>query len=118
MIGKFLSQRSPVLLGICGLLLLADAAWIEAKAFLAQELIAAAWKHPRISVLPWPWADHQPVARLWLGEGERPLYVLLGAQGNSLAFGPGRLHGSASPGYGGVSIVGGHRDTQIGRAHV
>src|SRR5690606_10343236 len=40
------------------------------------------------------------------------LYVLAGAQGNSLAFGPGHLMGSALPGEG-LTVIGGHRDTHF-----
>lgn len=95
-----------------------DGAWIHAKATLAQLLIANAWNEVREGQgsvsKPWPWADTWPVARIqYRGDTPRDLYVLAGAQGNSLAFGPGHLFGSALPGETGVSIVGGHRDTHF-----
>ncbi len=94
-----------------------DGAWIHAKASVAQLLIAKAWSDVREgqgSSKPWPWADTWPVARIqYRGNNQRDLYVLAGAQGNSLAFGPGHLFGSALPGETGVSIVGGHRDTHF-----
>lgn len=95
-----------------------DGAWIHAKATLAQLLIANAWSDVREGQgrvhKPWPWADTWPVARIqYRGDTPRDLYVLAGAQGNSLAFGPGHLFGSALPGETGVSIVGGHRDTHF-----
>src|SRR5690606_3598064 len=40
------------------------------------------------------------------------LYVLAGAQGNSLAFGPGLHLDTALPGAG-MSVIGGHRDTHF-----
>ena len=95
-----------------------DGAWIHAKATIAQLLIANAWSDVREGQgsvhKPWPWADTWPVARIqYRGDTPRDLYVLAGAQGNSLAFGPGHLFGSALPGETGVSIVGGHRDTHF-----
>lgn len=93
------------------------AAWITAKAQLAQWLLQRAWGETlelqSESVKPWPWADTWPVARLWVPGQKVDLYVLAGAQGNSLAFGPGHMHGTALPGEG-VSVIGGHRDTHFG----
>lgn len=91
------------------------ASWIHAKAELAQWLVERAWERrlsdPDATVKPWSWADTQPVARLTLPNGER-LIVLQGAQGNSLAFGPGLVEGSAPPGAG-YAVIGGHRDTHF-----
>lgn len=115
---------------------LVDAGWIHAKARLAQWLIADAWarivnqsgvyqsgvNHSRGDeggksgggmVKPWPWADTWPVARLQAPEYNVDVFVLDGAHGSALAFGPGRLHGTANPGRPGLSIVGGHRDTHF-----
>ena len=102
---------------------LADGAYIHAKANLAQWLIGNAWQQSQAAhgdlstdgraIKPWPWADTWPVARLQYDKGQQDLYILAGAQGNSLAFGPGHLYGSATPGTLGVSVVGGHRDTHF-----
>ncbi len=89
------------------------AAWIHLKAHLAQYLIADAWRQTlegHQAVKPWPWADTWPVARL--EARNQVFYVLAGAQGHSLAFGPGHLTGTAMPGEG-VSVIGGHRDTHF-----
>ncbi|WP_205655590.1 class GN sortase [Alcanivorax sp. 24] len=91
-------------------LVVGKATWIEAKAWVAQVLIARAWEqtladgghHP-----PWPWADTWPVARLTDHNG-RDLYVLESASGQALAFGPGRM----ATGDGGW-VVAGHRDTHF-----
>ncbi|MBB3168883.1 class GN sortase [Simiduia aestuariiviva] len=107
---------------ICAALLLATlyclgaASWIHVKAELAQWLIQHAWQQAlkgsqSLHIKPWPWADTEPVAQLTLANGEQWV-VLRGAQGNSLAFGPGLVEGSALPGEG-FSVVGGHRDTHF-----
>ena len=71
--------------------------------------------HNIAKVKPWPWADTWPVAKLDYVDSTqaKTLYVLAGAQGNSLAFGPGHLSGSTMPGKPGVSVLGGHRDTHF-----
>lgn len=89
---------------------------IEAKAGLAQLLIERAWAQklaqPELDAAPWPWADTQPVGRLqWLDEAgrvQKDLYVLAGAHGEALAFGPGLMDAGA-----GVRVIGGHRDTHF-----
>lgn len=90
--------------------------YIYAKAELAQYLIANAWAltlEDRQRHLPWSWADTWPVARLQWPQKNIDLYVLAGASGTSLAFGPGHLDGSALPGQAGTSVIGGHRDTHF-----
>jgi sortase A len=94
-----------------------SAGWIYAKAQLAQWLIADAWAEMRednqsTEIKPWPWADTYPVARLRMADEGVDLFVLEGAQGNSLAFGPGHMQGTALPGEG-ISVIGGHRDTHF-----
>ncbi len=93
-----------------------QAAYIHAKAELAQQLIARAWQQSLVQqrrIKPWPWADTWPLARLRLPGQHRDLFVLAGDSGNSLAFGPGHLSASAIPGSSGTSIIGGHRDTHF-----
>jgi len=113
----------PVLRGLRLILLLlagwqwGGAAWISTKAVLAQWLWADAWaatlETQASAVKPWPWADTWPVARLQASEQDVDLFVLAGAQGNSLAFGPGHLYGTALPGDG-FSAIGGVRDAHFG----
>ncbi|WP_284455691.1 class GN sortase [Alloalcanivorax xenomutans] len=108
-----MARSERVLLGlVLGLLILVagKASWIEAKAWVAQALIARAWErtlaegghHP-----PWPWADTWPVARLADNNG-KDLYILESASGQALAFGPGRMAAT-----GGGWVVAGHRDTHF-----
>ena len=107
----------PLLLLLLGLWQLAGAAWIDAKAVLAQQLIAGAWERSLqaggAAEKPWPWADTWPVARLQVPRHAVDLYVLAGAGGNALAFGPGHERASAPLGREGVAVIGGHRDTHF-----
>jgi sortase A len=91
-------------------------AYLYAKAELAQHLIERSWSDARrggAAVAPWPWADTAPVARLSVPSQSVELYVLEGAHGSSLAFGPGWLAGSAVPGDAGNVVIAGHRDTHF-----
>lgn len=115
------ARRASRLTGVLLVVCLAAAAWqfgqglyIHAKAQLAQYLIAAAWDKTlagQHAVKPWPWADTWPVARLQTPD--RTLYVLAGADGRAIAFGPGHMHGTPLPGTPGNSVIGGHRDTHF-----
>lgn len=90
--------------------------WIHAKAWAAQALIARAWTRTvsgEAKVRPWPWADTWPVARLSVPRLGVERYVLAGAHGAALAFGPGHAEGTAAPGAPGNSMIGGHRETHF-----
>ena len=92
-----------------------QALWLQAKAWLAQRLIASAWQQTLASgapVKPWPWADTWPVARLTTPQG-RHLYVLASVSGQALAFGPGHLSASALPGEAGTVLIAGHQDSHL-----
>ncbi len=100
-----------------GLQQLGAAGLIEAKAWLAPLLIERSWQRSLARggqpVKPWPWADTWPVARLRApGHGIERL-VLAGDSGSSLAFGPGHVTASATPGAPGLAVIGGHRDTHF-----
>ena len=101
---------------LVGTLQFGRGAWIQAKAWLAQELIAQAWSRTlngEKEVKPWPWADTWPVARLSVPALRIERYVLEGASGSAIAFGPGHLSGTPVPGDTGNSVIGGHRDTHL-----
>ena len=92
------------------------AAWIEAKAHLAQALIRRAWQQTSAGagdVRPWPWADTHPVARLLVPRRGVDMVVLAGASGRTLAFGPGHIEATARPGAPGNAVISGHRDTHF-----
>lgn len=77
-------------------------------------LLRAGRDHRRGEPLrPWSWADTWPIARIRFATDDQ--YVLAGAHGSALAFGPGHVDGTASPGSPGTSVVAGHRDTHFQR---
>jgi sortase A len=108
---------------VAAALLLALASWqfgaaacIEAKAWLAQELLERAWQRTldgEHAAYPWPWADIHPLARLRARAQDRELIVLDGTSGQALAFGPAHVLGTALPGEPGSAAIVGHRDTHF-----
>lgn len=99
-----------------GLLQFGHGAYIHAKAHLAQVLLRHAWSrtlHGTAVAKPWPWADTWPVARLVVPAQKEELLVLAGANGRTIAFGPGHMFGTPLPGESGNSVIGAHRDTHF-----
>lgn len=97
---------------VCASLLPAiDASYMLIKASVAQRLIDHSWR--QAGTRPWPWADTMPVARLSIDKLKLDTIVLSGASGASLAFGPGMVNGSSSPGENGVTMIAAHRDTHF-----
>jgi sortase A len=93
-----------------------EAAYIEAKAWLAQDLLDSAWSDTlggAQQVKPWPWADTWPVALLTVPDLGVERIVLAGASGRTLAFGPAHLDGTAPAGATGHAVLTGHRDTHF-----
>lgn len=91
---------------------LTQALWIPAKAQLAQWLIAHAWQRSLdgdTEARPWPWADTKPVAVLEAPRLGIRQFVLEGASGRNLAFGPAAVNGISSPDL----VLSGHRDTHF-----
>lgn len=89
---------------------------IYLKALLAQWLLESSWQQALDSgqpSRPWPWADAYPIAKLQLAHQASPLLVLEGDSDRVLAFGPGRMSGSAIPGGAGSMVIAGHRDTHF-----
>jgi len=100
-----------------GLWQLGGAAIIHGKAWLAQRLLDRAWSATLANagaggeeVKPWPWADTWPVARLKVPDLDVDLYVLAGASGRTLAFGPAVVPGTEGLNH---RILSGHRDTHF-----
>lgn len=109
-----LGMALAALLTLAGLGLAAQAAWIPAKAALAQVLLERAFARTLAEgrpARPWPWADTEPVARLTVAG--RSFVVLRGGSGQSLAFGPGHLDGTPEAGEPGTAVFAAHRDTQF-----
>jgi sortase A len=95
---------------------LGQGTYIQAKAWLAQVLIKQAWARTlegEAQAKPWPWADTWPVARITVPGRDIERFVLAGANGRSIAFGPGHVFGTPLPGEAGNSVIGAHRDTHF-----
>ncbi|WP_297896221.1 class GN sortase [Shewanella sp.] len=107
--------------------LLGKGLYMQAKAHFAQYLIEQAWTktlEDGQSHKPWSWADTYPVAKLSFQQHSQvshfdriasndSLYVLAGASGRNLAFGPGLVLSSAGAGDSGNTVIAGHRDTHF-----
>lgn len=105
-----------IVLPLSGVWQIGLGAYIHAKAILAQLLLETAWSETirtNKEVKPWPWADTWPVGRLTVPGLGISRIVLAGASGESLAFGPGHLFGTAMPGNTGNIVIAGHRDTHF-----
>lgn len=95
---------------------LGQGTYIHAKAWLAQVLIEQAWARTlagEAQARPWPWADTWPVARISVPGRGIERFILAGANGRSIAFGPGHVFGTPLPGATGNSVIGAHRDTHF-----
>jgi sortase A len=105
-----------VALMIGGIVLVGQAAWMQAKALLAQILLERAFAAALASgqeVKPWSWADTWPVARVSVPRLGRSAIVLAGASGQALAFGPGHVERTPAAGEPGTAIYAAHRDTHF-----
>jgi len=113
--GKTLS-RIIALLCVISVWQFGTAAYIHAKALVAQHLLSRAWNlslEKGIQVPPWPWADTWPVASLKVPRHQIEQTVLAGMNARTLAFGPGWMRTSARVGESGTIVIAGHRDTHF-----
>lgn len=104
------------LLGLAGMGLIGQGAWIHAKALLAQVLLKRAFAQTvetGLNVKPWSWADTWAVARIDVPRIGASAIVLAGSSGQALAFGPGHVELSSQPGEAGVAVYSAHRDTHF-----
>lgn len=109
---------------------LGNAGYIHAKAWLGQALLERAWqktqtmetqraqmqrtRQAQTAIKPWPWADTVPVARLSAPSAGEQTLILRGANGRTIAWGPGWREDSAAPGsIEGNSVIVAHRDTHF-----
>ncbi|MCB2079343.1 MAG: class GN sortase [Novosphingobium sp.] len=101
---------------IAGLIVVAQAVRIPAKAALAQVLLNRAFDQAvaiGAPVKPWPWADTSPVARLSVARLGVSDVVLSGGSGEAMAFGPTMLDLQGKSRNGSVIVLAGHRDTHF-----
>jgi len=104
-------------LGAAAIVAIAFAVAILAKAHVGQALLEVSWKRAQLrgtAPPPWPWADTRPVAKLLAPRQQVERLVLAGANGRTLAWGPGVADGTARPGEHGNAVVTAHRDTHFG----
>ncbi|PWK51858.1 class GN sortase [Pleionea mediterranea] len=100
--------------------------YYKSKATVAQILLNNAWQETRNNAQnhkPWPWADTWPVFKLTLLKNSpsnphsflalESFIVLDQASGESLAFAPGWVAGTVTPGDQGNSLIAAHRDTHF-----
>ncbi|MEZ9596908.1 class GN sortase [Shewanella sp. 10N.261.52.F9] len=129
--GHYFHRLVAGLLLFVGIGLFVQGGYMQAKAHFAQFLIQQAWQKTlldRKPHKPWSWADTHPVAKLdFLAatisntsaiHAEREgssLYVLSGASGRNLAFGPALMLSSANINSRGNTVIAGHRDTHFAR---
>ena len=122
-VARRLVSGSAALALVVGGVLLGRDLYLRAKGAVAAVLIDRAWD-ARLDDggehRPWPWADFTPVARLEVARLGIDAPILSDATGRTLAFGLGRIVGSAAldadradraPESFGVAAIAGHRDT-------
>lgn len=101
---------------IGGGLIAIQAAWIPAKAQVAQVLMEGAWETQVATgkaTRPWPWADFTPAARLSFPSLGRDVLAVSDAGGEGMAFGPIQMAAAVAPGERGVAVFAAHRDTHF-----
>ncbi len=104
---------SALVLASAGGGLLAEQAWLTAKARFAEVLIRRAFAihlGDGAPHHPWSWADMHPLAQIEVPRLGVLRTVLTGASGSSMAFGPGHIDGTAAPNASGNCALAGHRD--------
>jgi sortase A len=109
-------SAATAMFALAGLILLAQGAYIHAKALLAQVLLERAFSAAIATghdVKPWSWADTWPVARIEVKRLHASAIVLAGSNGQALAFGPGHVELTPDAGERGVAVYSAHRDTHF-----
>lgn len=114
------SQKLAIVLFLVGCIFLGQSFYMDAKAKLAQVLIAHSWAvgtqydtELEVAPKPWWWADTRAIAKLEVPRLNKQLFVMQDDSGESLAFGPGHLPGSARPSKQGHVMIAGHRDSHF-----
>ncbi len=101
---------------LAGAVLLGQGSYLQGKAWLAHWLIERSWQRGVAEggeMRPWPWADTHVIARLRVAELGVERFVLAGASGRNLAFGPAHVSASAALSEAGSKVIAGHNDTHF-----
>jgi len=116
-LSRFFHKRIIVnALFLGGVILLGQGIYMDAKAIVAQGLIAHSWQQRTAGSpppTPWWWADTKAVAKLDVPRLKKQLFVMQDDSGESLAFGPGHLNTSAEISKEGHVMIAGHRDSHF-----
>ena len=96
---------------ILGLIVGAIGLLQPAKAVLGQWLLETAFAAGGTE--PWPGADMRAVSRLRIERLGVALIVIDRANGKGMAWGPGIVAGTGTPGRKGLSVIAGHRDSHM-----
>ncbi len=105
-----------LILALTGLFDSFGGARIKAKALVAQLLLEKAWERTldgETQTKPWPWADIWPVLKIEAPRLRQTAIALSGVSGQAMAFGPGLMPQTPTPGEPGMSIIAAHRDTHF-----
>ncbi len=96
--------------------LMAYSAYLPAKAWLSEKLIAYSWEQAlttnRVSP-PWPWADTTAIAKMEVKRLNKSIVLLKGIDPTTLAFSAGVMHQYAFLHQEKPFVVAGHRDTHF-----
>jgi sortase A len=99
-----------------GVVLICQGIYMDAKAIIAQGLIAHSWQQRTAGSpppKPWWWADTKAIAKLEVARLDKQVYIMQDDSGESLAFGPGHLTASADISQAGHVMIAGHRDSHF-----
>lgn len=110
---RALTQLAATLLFAIGAAHAIPAAWMPAKAALAQVLLERSFERGRASGVPdkpWPWADVTAMGRLSVARLGASDIVLAGASGEAMAFGPAEFPTMLGNR---VTLLAAHRDTHF-----
>jgi len=105
-----------VLVFAAAALCLAQAAYIPAKGVIADAMMKRAWSQSQSQgtpVLPWPWMDAQPLARLSVPHLGKSEIVLDVGTGQALGFAPSHLQQTPRPGQPSLSVIAAHKNTHF-----
>ncbi|QYK03007.1 class GN sortase [Shewanella psychrotolerans] len=120
---KVSGQRMVLVITVVACALLFKGGYMQAKAHFAQFLIEQAWNdtlsHGGLNK-PWSWADTYPIAKMQFMNSQHSvmgdaLYILAGASGRNLAFGPAAIMSNSQMNAWGNTVIAGHRDTHFAR---
>lgn len=96
--------------------LISYSAYLPAKAWLSERLIAHSWEvtqNTNKPSPPWPWADTTAIAKMNVPRLHKSLVLLKGTDPTTLAFSAGVMHQYSRLTTTSPFVVAGHRDTHF-----